>query len=46
VIDRRLALEEIVEAYRYAETGQRIGNLVITVAEPAQVGGTRAQRRP
>jgi NADPH:quinone reductase-like Zn-dependent oxidoreductase len=38
VIDRRLPLEEIVEAYRYAETGQKVGNLVISVAEPANQG--------
>jgi NADPH:quinone reductase-like Zn-dependent oxidoreductase len=31
VVDRRYDLSEIVEAYRYVETGQKIGNVVITV---------------
>ncbi len=32
VVDRTYPLEEIVEAYRYVETQQKIGNVVITVA--------------
>jgi NADPH:quinone reductase-like Zn-dependent oxidoreductase len=32
VVDRKYPLEEIVEAYRYVETQQKIGNVVITVA--------------
>jgi NADPH:quinone reductase-like Zn-dependent oxidoreductase len=32
VVDRHDALADIVEAYRYVETGQKVGNVVIDVA--------------
>ena len=37
VIDRVYALEEIKEAYRYVETGQKTGNVVITVEHDVSV---------
>jgi NADPH:quinone reductase-like Zn-dependent oxidoreductase len=33
VIDRSYSLAEIVEAYRYVETGQKVGSVVITVTD-------------
>lgn len=34
LIDRTYPLEDIVEAYRRAESGQKVGNLVIVVRDP------------
>ncbi|HLC10861.1 MAG TPA: NAD(P)-dependent alcohol dehydrogenase, partial [Candidatus Bathyarchaeia archaeon] len=38
VIDRRYTLEQIVEAHRYVDTGQKTGSVVITVDHDARVG--------
>jgi NADPH:quinone reductase-like Zn-dependent oxidoreductase len=38
VIDRRYSLEQTAEAHRYVDTGQKTGNVVITVAPDARVG--------
>jgi NADPH:quinone reductase-like Zn-dependent oxidoreductase len=35
VIDRRYALDEVVEAVRYVESGQKTGNVVLRVGETA-----------
>jgi len=35
LVDRRYRLEEIVEAYRYVETGRKIGNVVISIQPSA-----------
>jgi len=34
VVDRRYPLDAIVDAYRYVETGEKIGNVVIDVVPP------------
>jgi NADPH:quinone reductase-like Zn-dependent oxidoreductase len=31
VVDRDYPLAQIVDAYRYVETGQKVGNVIITV---------------
>ena len=33
VIDRKYKLEQIVEAYRYVESGQKTGNVILNIAE-------------
>ena len=35
MIDRTYALDEVVEATRYVETGQKTGNVVLRVSEAA-----------
>jgi len=36
LIDRVYPLDRIVEAYRYVETGQKVGNVVLRIAEDSQ----------
>ena len=36
VIDRRYPLEQVIEATRYVETGQKTGNVVLTIAHHAR----------
>jgi hypothetical protein len=38
VIDRRYGLDEIVEAVRYVESGQKTGNVVLRVSAAAPGG--------
>ena len=47
VIDRRFALDDVVAAHRYLETGQRVGNVILDVSgsgQPASVPGSHAAR--
>jgi NADPH:quinone reductase-like Zn-dependent oxidoreductase len=36
VVDRTYPLDRIVEAYRYVETGRKVGNVVITIGHPTR----------
>jgi len=36
IVDRRYPLEEIADAYRYVETGQKVGIVVIDIGAPGQ----------
>ena len=38
VIDRRFALEAAPEAHRYVESGRRVGNVILTMAQSPQSG--------
>jgi NADPH:quinone reductase-like Zn-dependent oxidoreductase len=40
VIDRSYPLADIVEAFHYVETGQKTGNVILTIAEPTDPSPT------
>ncbi len=46
MIDRKYPLEQIVEAYKYVEKGQKTGNVVITLEHSNKNLTKRSARRP
>ncbi|MDP9491037.1 MAG: hypothetical protein M3P42_02365 [Actinomycetota bacterium] len=46
MIDQRYTLDEVVEANRFVESGQKTGNVVLGVSEAAdgRAGGARPSR--
>jgi len=46
VIDRTVPLERIVDAYRYVETGQKVGNVVVTLESGTRAGDASAAGDP
>jgi NADPH:quinone reductase-like Zn-dependent oxidoreductase len=45
VIDRKFTLERIIDAYKYVEKGQKIGNVVITVKHSRESHVKRITRK-